>query len=242
MVISPSHQACMLLSLRSHNNGSAKICAEQATTSSRRTGRLTALARHPSHPRHCSQLLHHSRLLPPVLDVIAISAARQQTSARCVCCPHAFLRKLHHTRILLPSPVSPDQRLRGMPAAFAGCLRNGRPFLEPYPTRPGLVLAQPSQRAAFRCALLTGSLQALASIFYTASMHHFNGTMAASVGSVSHLRLVIRPWAHVAHPGPDAISAGSRPLNAFIPEHSRQPLLMAGAPLAPPNLAAGSRS
>jgi hypothetical protein len=119
---------------------------------------------------------------------------------------------------------------------ICGVSFNGRPFLNPYVLVSGTAWREASQRAAFAVRPQWQATSAAIS-FYTASMRLLNGTLIASVGSVTicawsfvgglTLDLTLSALAALAL---QKLASRASPLNAFTPEASRQALSMAGAP------------
>jgi hypothetical protein len=160
-----------------------RVHAEQATASSRRTGRQTALAdiRYPWHPGHCSQLCIIHASSRHVLDVIAISAPAVRRPAHRVRCPVACsiaqIASPSHPSVIAADHSLRDRRhLRGL-AEWEAVFSTLR-------TRLGHGLARGFTAGGFSLCAPSGRPQALPP-FYTASMHLLHGTLIASVGSVT---------------------------------------------------------
>jgi hypothetical protein len=225
MVISLSHQARMACYHGgSHKNGSAKGYAEQATAGRQQ---LAGRQRQPwrcwqssgtaRHPGHCVQLciIHAwARRVCSVLDVIAISVPAVRRLLPASAAPsRAEARKLHHARIL-PYPALSSS---GLPADQSLALRGwrmvclGRPSFAPYVLSGAWLGGRLHQRAAFRCVLPLPTLQRCPHIPDGCLLHSFDASSQRHIDRLGRLRdplrMVIRPSAHVAHAGPDAISS-----------------------------------
>lgn len=179
-----------------------------------------------------------------ILDVIAISAPAVRRVLVVSAAPsRAEVRKLHHPRIL-----SLLHALRQIRDSRCGVGVQWEAVSLTLRTRPGLGLAE---------GFTSGRLFAVFSHWQALTdyrrchpsdiiLHSFDASSRRHIDRLGrlrdHLRLVIRPSAHVAHGGPDAISSNqhyfcssaaarepNKPCNAFTPEPSTQALSVAVA-------------
>jgi hypothetical protein len=241
MVISLSHQARMACYHGgSHKNGSAKGDAEQATAGRQQ---LAGRQRQPwrcwqscgtaRHPGHCVQLciIHAwARHVCSVLDVIAISVPAVRRLLPVSAAPsRAEARKLHHAPVL-PYPALSSS---GLPADQSLALRGWR-VVCPWEavfytlrTHPGLGLAEgftSGRLFAVSSHWQPSSLQRCPPIPGGCLLHSFDASSQRHIDRLGRLRdplrMVIRPSAHVAHAGPDAISSSQHWRTAAVQQRA----------------------
>lgn len=207
---------------------------------------LLAVVQYPRHPGHCVQLCIIYAWARRVLNPRCHRniRARRQTCARRVCCPVAC----RGAQIASPTHPSLLHALRQIRDSRCGVGVQWEAVSLTLRTRPGLGLAE---------GFTSGRLFAVFSHWQALTdykrchpsdiiLHSFDASSRRHIDRLGrlrdHLRLVIRPSAHVAHGGPDAISSNqhyfcssaaarepNKPCNAFTPEPSTQALSVAVA-------------